>query len=480
MKSFISRAAVSLLCWASLSNVAFCQISSFQHIVVVVQENRTPDNLFQGLCTPPYGSPGSCGMGPTNHGYNIQTKNWLDKGVQGGVIQPLTVPLANSYGLGHSHVAFTAQCDLNPATGICAMDGAAKVGCAGTCPSQPEFRYVDNSTGILNPYLSLATQYGWANQMFQTNQGPSFPAHQFVFGGTSAPSAADDADAIFASENVSGGKLAGCIATSGTLVQLITSSGENRNNKIYPCFEHNTLSDLLPPGISWKYYTPGAGSIWTAPNAIQHICQPNQPYGGQCVGSEWIANVDLVPKNVLSDIQNCALANLVWVIPTGQNSDHPGGSKGGGPAWVASVVNAIVQSTCRNRDGSTYWNSTAILITWDDWGGWYDHEAPTILSGAQGDYQYGFRVPLLVVSAYTPAGYISNKQYDFGSILRFVEQNFGIVEGELGFADARAANDLTDFFNLHLAPRPSVPIPSPKTVQDFINDNSRATDPDDD
>ena len=479
MKSWVHCVAVALLCWAGLWNVAQGQISSFQHVLVIVQENRTPDNLFQGLCSPPFGGPGSCGTGPTNRGYDIQSKNWLDKGAPGGVIQPLSVPLANSYDLGHTHGAFKTQCDMNQA-GVCAMDGAAKVPCSGTCPSQPQFRYVENSTGILNPYLSLATQYGWANQMFQTNQGPSFPAHQFVFGGTSAPSAADDAAAIFASENMASGKLAGCIAAQGTVVQLITPSGENSQNQVFPCFEHNTLPDLLPSNITWKYYAPSAGSIWTAPNAIQHICQPNQQYGGQCVGSEWVANVDLVPQDVLSDIRNCNFANLVWVIPKGQNSDHPGGSKGGGPAWVASIVNAVEQSTCRNRDGSTYWNSTAILITWDDWGGWYDHEPPPILLGVQGDYQYGFRVPLIVVSAYTPAGYISNNQYDFGSILRFIELNFGVSEGALGFADARAANDLTDFFNVHLAPRPNVPIPSTKTVQDFINDKTPATDPDDD
>ena len=67
------------------------------------------------------------------------------------------------------------------------MDGAARVACTGTCPAKPQFRYVDNSTGILNPYLDIATQYGFANYMFQTNQGPSFPAHLYLFGGTSAP-----------------------------------------------------------------------------------------------------------------------------------------------------------------------------------------------------------------------------------------------------------------------------------------------------
>ena len=71
------------------------------------------------------------------------------------------------------------------------MDGSADVGCSGTCLTQPQFRFVDNSKGVLDPYLKLSTQYGFANFMFQTNQGPSFPAHQFIFGSTSAPSASN-------------------------------------------------------------------------------------------------------------------------------------------------------------------------------------------------------------------------------------------------------------------------------------------------
>ena len=113
--------------------------------------------------------------------------------------------------------------------------------------------------------------------MFQTNQGPSFPAHQFIFGGTSAPSAADDAAGTFASENTGGASsVAGCAAPTGTTVELINpTSGEN--SKIYPCFEHQTMADLLPPSLTWRYYAPSAGSIWTAPNAISHICQSTGP-----------------------------------------------------------------------------------------------------------------------------------------------------------------------------------------------------------
>ena len=118
------------------------------------------------------------------------------------------------------------------------MDGSAGVKCSGKCPAQPQFRYVDNSAiGMVTPYLQMATQYGWANYMFQTNQGPSFPAHQFIFGGTSAPTASDDARGIFASENMSGtSTAAGCTAPPGPPFSSSVPTGENQ--KIYPCFEH--------------------------------------------------------------------------------------------------------------------------------------------------------------------------------------------------------------------------------------------------
>src|SRR5579863_4890465 len=182
---------------------AYTQISSFQHVIIVFQENRTPDNLFYGLCTAPYGSASSCSTKPTGSQYNIQTKNWLNKHSSTGSTQPSAIALANAYDLGHNHDSFTKMCDLNSKTGVCKMDGAGDVVCTGTCATTPQFKYVNNSSAILNPYLDLATQYGWANYMFQTNQGPSYPAHQFIFGGTSAPSTEDDAAGTYASKNVS-------------------------------------------------------------------------------------------------------------------------------------------------------------------------------------------------------------------------------------------------------------------------------------
>jgi phospholipase C len=458
-----------------LASAAFAQIPAFQHVVVIIQENRTPDNLFQGLCA----GFDSCSVNPNPFQYDIKTRDWHDRSQSAGLIQPLSVALASAYDLNHSHLAFVEQCDLDPGIGMCAMDGGGKVSCSGTCPAQPQFRYVDNSSGIVNPYLELATSYGWANYMFQTNQGPSFPAHQFLFGGTSAPSAADDAAGIFAAENGHGGDVAGCIATAVTTVSLISPPGVE-NESIYPCFEHDTIPDVLPANVSWKYYAPTPGSIWTAPDAIRHICQPDLPTAGKCVGPEWIEHVDLKSADVLTDISKCALPQLSWVIPTGQNSDHPLLNTGGGPDWVASIVNAIGASECKAADGATYWETTAILIVWDDWGGWYDHEAPEILAQPEGDYQYGFRVPFIFVSAFTPAGLIENSRHDFGSILRFIERNFGARQGALNFADARANDSLTGFFDLRVLPRPFAPIRTLKSAEFFINDLRPPTDPDDD
>ncbi len=460
------------------SCLAYGQISNFQHIIVIVQENRSPDNLFNALCIPPYGSSSSCSTKPKGSQYNIQTSNWVDKTSTTGVSQPFSGPLANAYDLGHGHVGFANVCDLNQAKTACLMDGAANNSCSGTCPARAALAYVDNSTGTLDPYLDMVTQYGWANYMFQTNQGPSFPAHQYLFGGTSAPSASDDAAGVFDAENpVPEKAIAGCIALSTTSIELIKPKGEG--GKVYPCFEHQTMADLLDAiGVTWKYYTTGPSSILTAPNAINHICQPNMPYGGACTGPDWVSDVVFSPSQVLTDISKCKLAGVSWVTPNGPESDHPRSNTGLGPGWVASIVNAV-GNNAKCSDGEVYWDNTAILITWDDWGGWYDHEPPTILAGAQGDYQYGLRVPFIVVSAYTTAGHVDNNRNDFGSILRFIEQNFGIGEGSLNFADSRSTTDLTGFFNLNQAARVFTTIPARVDANYFINDKTPLTDADD-
>jgi len=488
----------AVLLVSSLAAVAAqAQISKFQHIIVVFQENRTPDNLFYTLC-----ANFPCSTHPNNTQYNIQTANWFDKTSSTGFTQPTGAALANGYDLDHSHSGWVKQCDLNTNTGQCRMDDAAA-----THPNRGAFIFVNNTVdakhpqGILAPYLTLATTYGWANFMFQTNQGPSFPAHQFIFGGTSARDQTGDQNGTFISENFSKGTststAAGCYAQDGETTRIVDSTGIEKLFTIDyatgndACFSgRKTMADLLDgAGIGWKYYSTrgggndGGGSIWTAPDAIQAICVPDANHQN-CTGTEWANHVDLNPAHVLNDLgangSPCNLQGVSWVIPTGQNSDHPGGSSGG-PDWVASVVNALGNSPCTNSDGSSYWNTTAVIITWDDWGGFYDHASPTILGSPEGGYQFGFRVPLIFVSAYTPVGYINNISHDFGTVLRFIEHNFGLGEGALSFADARGTKtDLTRFYNLSNAPRKFVKIPTMKTAIDFLNDKTPPEDPDDD
>lgn len=145
---------------------------------------------------------------------------------------------------------------------------------------------------------------------------------------------------------------------------------------------------------------------------------------------------------------------------------------------MASIVNAVGNAT-QCDSGAGYWNNTAIVVTWDDWGGWYDHEAPTILPPPFGDYQYGFRVPFIFVSAYTQPGYINNDRLDFGSILRFLERNFNLPDKGLMFADKRASTDLTGFYDFTRTPRPFQQVSAQRSASFFLKDKRVQLDPDD-
>jgi phospholipase C len=448
------------LALAGLCLSAPASATSFQHIILVIQENRTPDNMFQGLCTPS----SACSTTPGPGQYNIQTTGWFDKTSPTGTTNPHANPFGLGYDLSHAHSGFVAMCDKN-ASGACAMDGAANVQCypyASQCPSKPAFGYIDNSGGAVQPYLDLVHAYGWGNYFFQTNQGPSFPAHQYLFGATSAYSAFWDQNGYFAAENV---QPVGCAAPSATRVVGINPQGVE-NFTMFPCFYRYTLSDLLElQNVSWRYYgsggpwlDPQALGIWVAPNAIEHICVP---INGQCTGSDWTAHVTFTQSAILSDIANCKLSGVSWVIPDSFDSDHSLDVRNtGGPSWVASIVNAVGTTKCTSPNGYSYWNGTAIIVVWDDWGGWYDHVPPPTTLPPYTGYEIGFRVPLIVVSAYTPAGFINNNYPEsFGSIIRFVEQNFGITEGGLGFADSRAQGDLTEFFTVPVRPFRSINAP---------------------
>ena len=204
------------------------------------------------------------------------------------------------------------------------------------------------------------------------------------------------------------------------------------------------MNEMDAAGVTWKYYqaSPGAG-LWNGVDAIYSIWSNPK---------EMATNVVSPPPQFLNDVENGNLANVVWITPEAWYSDHPQTNDGAGPSWVAAVVNAIGESP--------YWENTAIFIMWDDWGGWFDHVKPTIYNS----FELGFRVPLIVVSPYARPGYVSHVPHEFGSILKFTEEAFGLPS--LGTTDARA-DDLSDCFDFNQPGRAFRRIPA-KYPRDYF------------
>jgi phospholipase C len=380
----------------------------FTHIVIIVQENRTFDNLFATF-------PGADGTtrGRTHDGWRTLRKANLES-----VISP------------HNGYGYWLQ-DYNSGK----MNGFDQVP-IGTIPGTYVYQYVDPAQ--IEPYWMLAKTYVLSDHMFQTQGSGSFTAHQdLIAGGTAI-------DATQSLIDYPDGRPWGCDAPAGTVTSLITSSNQYQAGAgPFPCLTYRTLRDLLDAkGIPWRYYAPEVGfsfggDLWNAFDAIHAVRY----------GSEWGLNVTWPETLVFTDIDDDALPSVSWVIPDYANSDHSGDYSDTGPSWVAQVVNAIGESRA--------WKSTAIVILWDDWGGWYDHVAPP---GPRRYGGLGFRVPAIVVSPYAKAGYVSHEVYQFGSVVRFVEDNWGLPS--LGTTDKTSRDFVNDFFDFKQPPRAFSPIPA--------------------
>jgi phospholipase C len=407
-----------------------------QHVFIIVQENRTPDNLFNGL-------PGAdtVTFGMNSHGQQVPLQPEL-----------LTAP----YDLAHSHSAFLTEYANGKLNGFDLDVSHCQRAHRRQCPPKDTRAYAYVPQYEVQPYFDLAETYAFGDRMFETNQGPSFPAHQYLLSGTSTikkNSRLRASENPLSPQNVWTG---GCDAPVGSLVLVIDQYG-NENQSMYPCFDRPSLTDLIQAqSLTWHYYQENIGpGLWDAPDAIKHVRYSPQYY----------TDVVKPPKRVIRDIRYGQLANVVWVTPTLRASDHAGNTDGSGPSWVAAVVNAI--------GSSQYWNSSAIFVTWDDWGGFYDHVKPTIYNS----YELGFRVPLIVISPYAKSHYVSHKQHEFGSILKFVEETFGL--GSLGVTDVRA-DDLSDCFQFSQKARPFTTIRAPLGADYFLRQPDSNENPDDD
>lgn len=201
------------------------------------------------------------------------------------------------------------------------------------------------------------------------------------------------------------------------------------------------VDELDASHTSWKYYAGGYSYLnnWNPLPAFESF-KNNQ--------SRMKNLAD--PAQFSTDVANSKLASVVWIMPeTDQTSEHPPYNITAGENDVVSILNTVMKSQ--------YWNSTAVFVTWDDWGGWYDHVPPPQVD----QYGYGFRVPCLIISPYAKQGFVDNTQGDFTSILKFIETVYSLQP--LTARDA-AANDLMEAFNFSQAPRAPLVLPATSTA----------------
>lgn len=389
----------------SLSPVELGFLDHIDHIVFVVLENHAYDNYFGRYCLQTStacpqaadGIPaGTCvPYDPTRPSegciepFNFTAANW-------------TVGGALPHGWRESHASWDGG----------AMDGFYLAERSGLNP----FGTYNGSTAPL--YWDLAEEYGLYDQFYSSVLSYSLPNHWHIVAGAAPEAILNNTSAWAPGINVSK-----FLANDRAYLQEANGTP--------------TIEDLLlGTGVSWKYYEFALGSY---ANAIKLQTNANHtaitvqgraydfwnPLAAKAESYEAaFASHYAVNTQFYADARNGTLPALSWVIPGGQDSDHPPANSTLAQGWLASLVDAV--------EASPEWNSTAIYVTWDDFGGFYDHVDPPAFMGQQ----LGFRVPLIEISPYTVAGSVSSGFGFFESILHLMEWRFNL--GCLTFLDCHA------------------------------------------
>jgi phospholipase C len=409
--------------------------SKIKHIVIVVQEGRTLNNLFAGW-------PGA---------YAPMSGEAVDIP---GPIRLREIKFGDDRSMSELSPSMTlaywgARMDGFDLNRFCVL------GCAhfpnGHKPDTSLFPYAYMNRDEIAPYRTLAGQYVLADNMYSTEWGGDFTAHQYLIAGTTFISPTR------ALRDVPNVQPWGCDAARRTRVSLWGYPYRG----VFPCVtQYPTMADLLDnAGLDWKYYvaslTSGdpSGKLWNAFEAVKNVRD----------GPDWTRNIVSPPSEILLDAAKGKLPSVSWVIPKVAWSDHPSQKSDKGPSWVASVVNAVGEGP--------EWDDTAIIIVWSEWGGWFDARPPYFPKRLKGT-GLAFRVPLLIVSPYARKDVVVHTDYQFGSILRFVEEALNLPPlSSLGygfiFTDS-TSNSLNDSFNFSQEPRKFEPIPAKYSPSHFM------------
>ena len=381
------------------THVKTSSTNPIQHIVFMVKENRTFDSMFGTF-------PGANGA-----------TTYVD---HNGVTHPLYhQPVQLVSDIKHSYSSAMMAYDNGLMDRFQNVPGSSQMGIYASV-SQLYQSDIPN-------YWAYAQNFALEDNFFSDESGPSFPNHLFTIAG-------EDGNAA----DIPHGGGWGCDARSTTTVQTIDPN--DVTSFVYPCYDFQTLGDLLDHNnISWKYYAPPKGNpgyIWSAYDAISHIRN----------GSDWTKNV-VSYTQFATDAAAGNLPAVSWLVQPGKDSDHPPYNICTGENWTVQNINAIMSNP-------TEWAHTAIIVTWDEWGGFYDHVAPP--RGPNPYIEYGFRVPALIISPYARAGYVDHTFNSFSSMLKFAEDVYNLPS--LTGLDG-SSNDLFSAFNFNQQPLAPLTLP---------------------
>jgi phospholipase C len=421
-------------------------IHNIQHVVMVMQENRSFDTYFGTYPGANGIPPGVCVPDPVNK----------------TCVKPFHNPADRNFGGPHGADASVADINGGKMDGfVQSAEGGAK--CSSTeptcspCKEQQAGACIDvmgyHDAREIPNYWEYAQNYVLQDNMFAAGAAWSVPEHLFMVSGWSA--------------NCPGSNPLECVETLHT--------ARPGGTKHYPWTDITYL--LAKAGVSWRYFIfegtepdcqwdesitcapdlqgPSTPGIWNPLRSFDDVKQAGQ-----------LGNIQSL-SNYYTDVQQpktCGLPNVSWVIPNGNVSEHPVSKVSKGQTYVTSVINAVMRSPC--------WNSTAVFLSWDEWGGFYDHVAPPTVSNTG----YGIRVPGLVISPFAKAGVIDHQQLSHDAYLKFIEDDF-LAGARLnpktdGRPDGRTVvreevpglGDLANDFNFNQSPRPPVilsPHPTP-------------------
>ena len=268
--------------------------------------------------------------------------------------------------------------------------------------------YYDDST--IPNYWEYAHQFTLCDAFFSSVRGPSTPNHLYIV-----------------------------TAQCGGLLYNLPTPEE-------AIYSFPSIVELLGgANVSWTYYVDGDPTLETKWNPMPGF----ENYAGSNAVLSHLAR----QSQFFLDLQGGTLPQVCWVIPDGDESEHPPANVQTGMWYVTNLINAVMQSQ--------YWNSCAIILLWDDPGGFYDHVPPSKID----KYGYGFRVPALVISPYSVSGVVVHTTYDHTSTLRLLEATFGLPPLTDRDGDA---NNMLDCFNFSQTPLPPlvIPTPTPSAMRD--------------